>query len=83
MDTRLFNSELAIKVGDLVLIIDEETPRNTWRKGVVTQKFPSKDGEIRVVEVRTANGLLKRPRRKLIKFAEVQNTSVLYGGKAV
>ena len=83
MDTRLFNSELAIKVGDLVLIIDEETPRNTWRKGVVTQKFPSKDGEIRVVEVRTANGLLKCPRRKLIKFAEVQNTSVLYGGKAV
>ena len=67
-------NDLAIKVGDVVLIIDEQAPRNIWRKGVVGQTFPGNDGEIRVVEIKTANGFLKRPSRKLIKFAEVQNT---------
>ena len=51
---KCFSNELAIKVGDVVLVIDEQAPRNIWRKGVVTQTFPGNDGEIRVVEIKTA-----------------------------
>ena len=59
-----------IKISDSVLILDENTERNQWKKGIVTRVFPGKDGEIRVAEVKTMSGLLLRPVRKLVKFAD-------------
>lgn len=52
-----FNTDYSLKIGDLVLIVDNQAPRNTWKKGVIVKTFPGKDDEIRVVEVRTAHGL--------------------------
>ncbi len=42
-----------MKVGDLVFLVDENLPRNCWMRGVVSQIFPGKDGEVRQVEVTT------------------------------
>ena len=33
-----------IEIGDIVLIVDLQAPRNTWRKGSVICVFPGKDG---------------------------------------
>lgn len=49
-----------LKVGDLVLIVDPAAPRNYWPKAVVEQVFPGADGRVRVVEVRTRTGTLRR-----------------------
>ena len=62
-------NETPLKEGDLVLLLDANTERNQWRKGVVTRALPGNDGQVRVVEIRTATGVLLRPTRKLIKFA--------------
>ncbi|CAL8128201.1 unnamed protein product [Orchesella dallaii] len=60
-----------IDVGDIVLIVDDQLPRNCWVKAVVTATFPGKDGHVRAVEVTTRNfetkkkTTLKRPVTKL------------------
>lgn len=66
--------DIPLKVGDIVLILDNNTARNEWRKGVITRVFPGADKQVRTVEVKTANGILLRPSRKLIKFSEVQSS---------
>lgn len=56
----------AIKIGDVVLIIDGTLPRNVWPRGLVTAVFPGPDGIIRAVDVRTKGGVLRRPTKKLV-----------------
>ena len=68
------NYDKPLQIGDLVLILDENIEMNQWRKGVVTRAFPRNDGQVRVVKIKTANGTIKRPSRKLVKFSEVQTT---------
>ncbi|XP_053685846.1 uncharacterized protein LOC128735386 [Sabethes cyaneus] len=62
--TKWFQDVAPIKVGDLVLVVDENV-RNRWLRGRVVRAFPGKDGVIRRAEVRTSGGLLKRPATKL------------------
>ena len=54
-----------IKVEDVVLVVDSDTPRGEWPLGRVVHTYPDKDGIVRVVEVRTKSGLIKRPITKL------------------
>ncbi|XP_030386687.1 uncharacterized protein LOC115633383 [Scaptodrosophila lebanonensis] len=56
----------AIKVDDLVIIMDESTPREKWKRGRITKLYPAKDGQIRNVDIRTATSSLRRPVSKLI-----------------
>ena len=58
----------SIKLGDVVLIMDLQAPRNSWRRGKVTRVYPGRDNEIRVAEVQTSSGTYVRPSRKLIKL---------------
>lgn len=51
--------------GDLVLIKQENSPRNHWPLGLVTETYPSPDGLVRSVTVRTAKGTYKRPITKI------------------
>ncbi|XP_055918431.1 uncharacterized protein LOC129950523 [Eupeodes corollae] len=62
-----------VKVGDMVFIVDSNSVRGSWPKGVVTQVFPGEDGVVRVVEVRTASGTYRRPIAKLCVFNFDQN----------
>ena len=53
-------------------MINNQLPRNVWKKAVIVETFPGKDNEVRVAKIKTATGNLIRPTRKLIKFSGVQ-----------
>lgn len=55
-----------IKVGDIVIIIDNTMPRGVWPRGEICKVYPGPDGRVRVTEVRTAAGLIRRPASRLI-----------------
>ncbi|XP_076638806.1 uncharacterized protein LOC143350669 [Colletes latitarsis] len=55
-----------LAVGDLVLIVDSQLPRNIWPRGIVTTTFPGRDGRVRVAEIKTTKGKIIRPVSKLI-----------------
>lgn len=57
-----------LREGDLVLIVDPDSPRNVWPRGIVKTVFPGRDGRVRVVEVATRGGVL---RRSAARFAPV------------
>ena len=53
------------KVNDLVLLVNEGTPRGKWSLGKVVQVFPDRAGLVRQVEVRVGHKYFKRPITKL------------------
>ena len=60
--------------GDIAIIKDDNQPRNDWLLAVVVETFPSEDGHVRKVKVRTGNGTqnyLERPIHKLVVLVEV------------
>jgi hypothetical protein len=54
-----------IKVGDVVIIVDDLLPRNSWPMGIIEETFPGKDGIVRVVTVRTTTGTYNDQYRRL------------------
>ena len=48
------------KVGEVVIVWDEDKNRNKWKLGIVSELIEGKDKVIRGAEVRTANGKLER-----------------------
>ncbi|XP_072936129.1 uncharacterized protein [Epargyreus clarus] len=52
--------------GDIIIIADATLPRNTWPRGQIEKTFPGPDGRIRIVDVRTRGGTLRRPVSRLI-----------------
>ena len=57
-----------IKVGDIVIIWDNLSPRNTWKKGVIQEVRPGLDGRIRSEVFKTVTGLLTHPVAKLVRL---------------
>ena len=60
--------------GNIVIIKDDNQPRNGWLLAVVVETFPSNDGHVRKVKVRTGNGTqnyLERPIHNLVVLVEV------------
>ena len=55
-----------VKTGDLVLIADENTPRNLWPLAIVQEVKPGRDGLVRSVKVRTRSTELVRPITKIV-----------------
>lgn len=55
-----------VSVGDLVLINDPNSHRSVWPLGRVTETYTGKDGLVRSVKLRTANGDVVRPITKLL-----------------
>jgi hypothetical protein len=56
--------------GDIVLIIDETAPRNSWIMGQVVETLPDSRGHVRQVQVRTKTNILCRPITKLALLLE-------------
>ena len=50
-----------LKVDDVVLVRDENAPRNNWPMGVVTRVEPDSKGLVRSVVLRTHTTELRRP----------------------
>ena len=54
-----------LQLGAVVLIVDENTPRGLWPLARVVKVYPSTDGRVRSADVKTANGVYRRPVNKL------------------
>lgn len=59
------NNTFDIKIGTMVLIKEDNAPPLNWKFGRVVETYPGSDGIIRVVDIKTSSGLLKRSVRKL------------------
>lgn len=59
-------SEQSVEVGDIVVVVDDQAPRNSWMQGRIEAVFPGKDGVVRVATVKTDDGhTYRRPVVKL------------------
>lgn len=38
--------------GDVILLKDQDSPKNEWPMGIVQRVFPSEDGRVRKIELR-------------------------------
>ncbi|XP_055589561.1 uncharacterized protein LOC129741797 [Uranotaenia lowii] len=63
--TKWITSTDPLKIGDIVVVADPNSPRNCWPKGRIIATNPSTDGQIRSAVVQTVGGILTRPAVKL------------------
>ncbi|XP_064635262.1 uncharacterized protein LOC135492633 [Lineus longissimus] len=66
--------ERNVKIDDIVLIVDNNMPRNAWSLGRVIEVYPGKDNRVRAVKVRTQHTQLVRPVNKLCLIEPVEDT---------
>lgn len=64
--------ERSPRLGDIVLVKDENQHRNCWTLAKIVECFPSDDGIVRSVEIKTMNGVLKRPTNGLVLLVPVE-----------
>ena len=62
--------ESSNRIGNRVLIMDENTRQGKWLTGTMTKLFPGDDGRIRSVYVKTATSELTRP---IVKVCRIRN----------
>ncbi|XP_073967153.1 uncharacterized protein [Choristoneura fumiferana] len=60
-----------LKVDDVVLVVDPDMPRGVWPMGRIVEVFPGRDGIVRIADVATKGGTLRRPVRKLARLQTV------------
>ena len=60
-------------VGDVVLIVDDTSPRNSWPLGIILETLPDKKGLVRQVKVKTKTNELCRPITKLCLLQESED----------
>ena len=60
-----FRPERNIRTGDVVIIVDDNSPRGKWPLGRVVRVMPGPDGIIRTAAVKTSTGEYTRPVAKL------------------
>jgi len=53
--TKIYN----LKLGDLIILREDNTPSLYWSLGRVTELYLGQDGIVRIISVRTANGNYK------------------------
>ncbi|XP_055619018.1 uncharacterized protein LOC129764190 [Toxorhynchites rutilus septentrionalis] len=60
-----WHKKVAVKIGQLVLVKKDNMPVQKWLLGRITETFAGKDGVVRVVNIKTQNGIMKRAVSKL------------------
>ena len=60
----------SLKIGNLVLVVDNNSLRGRWLLGRVIKTFPGRDGKVRVTEIKTKSSTLTRPISKLCLLEE-------------
>ena len=60
----------SLAVGDLVLIVENGSPRGQWPLGRVTETVPGPDGRVRSARVLVRGGEVHRPARRLCLLEE-------------
>ena len=59
------NQQRNLQTNDLVVIREDNMPPSRWKLGRVIEIFPSKDGLVRAVKVKTQSAVYLRPITKL------------------
>ena len=54
-----------MKIGDVVLVVDQNAPHGQWPLGPVEEVFPGQDGQVRIVQVSTRGHKFTRPITRL------------------
>ena len=54
------------KIGDVVLLKEDNAPRNTWPMGIVQETEVDSKGYVRAVKIKTQTTELRRPISKLV-----------------
>ena len=54
-----------VKPDALVLLVNDNTPRGHWNLGRVLETYSGPDGLVRIVKVKTKDGVYVRPIQKL------------------
>jgi len=62
-----------LRVDDVVLLSEDNTPRGQWPLARITRVFPGADGTVRSVELKTRTGIYKRPSTKVCLLQEAEN----------
>ena len=57
-----------LKVGDLVLVMDENAPRGSWPLGFIQEVSVGRDGLVRSARLKTVTSVLTRPITKLVSL---------------
>ncbi|XP_062698793.1 uncharacterized protein LOC109420058 [Aedes albopictus] len=72
--TKWFQPAKPLEIGDIVVVVDERLPRNSWPKGRIIEVSMSKDGQVRRASVQTANGIFERSAANLALIDVVGST---------
>ena len=67
-----FRKKENVKMGDLVLVLNSHRKRLKWEMALIVDTYPSEDGLVRKVRIRTHNGEYDRPIYKLRVIATKQ-----------
>jgi hypothetical protein len=59
-----------LKVGDIVMVVDNTAPRGSWSLGRIKDVLPDSKGLVRTVKVSTMTGVFERPVTKLCLLLE-------------
>ena len=59
-----------VRKGDVVLLVDENTPKNLWPLGIVLEVTEGRDGLVRSVKVKTQSTVLTRPITNVVMLEE-------------
>ena len=70
-----FQTRENAKIGDLVLELNPNRKRTQWEMALITNVFPSKDGLVRKVRIKTQNGEYNRAINKLCVIATREELS--------
>lgn len=62
--TKWFEQVKSIKIGDVVMMFDDER-RNSWKRGRIIDTIEGSDGQVRTVTIQTATGVYKRPAARI------------------
>ena len=57
-----------VEVGDVVLLLEENTPRCLWPLGLVVEVKKGRDGLVRTVKIKTKSSILIRPVSKVVNL---------------
>ncbi|XP_062557939.1 uncharacterized protein LOC134222805 [Armigeres subalbatus] len=74
--TKRLGPVAAVKIGKLVVICDKNLPPMRWKMRRFVEIHPGLDEIVRVVTLRTKDGLLKRPVEGVCLLPNLQNTDV-------
>jgi len=64
-----------LKIGDMVLLKEDNVPPCSWPIARVIEVFPGADGLVRNIKIRTAKSTLTRPRNKVVHLFSTDSSS--------